>query len=62
VFLEEDKPVVISNVLTTEEENRLVDVLKKHRESIGWHTSDLKGISPAYCMHRIMMEEDYKPV
>ena len=45
VFLEEDKPVVISNALTTEEENRLVDILKKHREAIGWHISDLKGIS-----------------
>ena len=62
VFLEEDKPIVISNALTTEEENRLVDILKKHREAIGWHISDLKGISPAYCMHRIMMEEDYNPV
>jgi len=40
----------------------LVDVLKKHREAIRWHISDLKGISPAYCMHRIMMEEDYKPI
>ena len=35
VFLEEGKPVVISNALTIEEENRLVDVLKKHREAIG---------------------------
>ena len=35
VFLEEDKPIVISNALTTEEENRLVDILKKHREAIG---------------------------
>jgi len=62
VFLEEDKPVVISNALTAEEESRLVDVLKKHREAIGWHISDLKEISLAYYMHRIMMEEDYKPV
>jgi len=64
VFLEEDetKPVVISNALTSEEENRLVEILKKHKEAIGWHISDLKGISPAYCMHKIMMEEDYKPV
>ena len=61
VFLEEDKPVVISSTLTTEEENRLVDVLKKHREAMGY-ILDLKGISPAYCMHRIMMEEDYKPI
>ena len=35
VFLEEDKPIVISNALTAEEENRLVDVLKKHKEAIG---------------------------
>ena len=62
VFLEEDKHVVISNALTIEEQKKLVDVLKKHREAIGWHISDLKGISPAYYMPRIMMEEDYKPI
>ena len=64
VFLEENetKPVVINSKLTVEEENMLVEVLKRHREAIGWHISDLKGISPAYCMHKIMMEEDYRPV
>ena len=40
----------------------LVDILKKHKEAIGWHISNLKGINPAYCMHRIMMEDDCKPV
>ena len=54
--------MVISTELTTEEENMLVEVLKRHREAIGWHISDLKGISPTYCMHKIMMEEDYRPV
>ena len=36
VFLEENetKPVVINSELTTEEENMLVDVLKRHREAI----------------------------
>ena len=63
VFLEGDtKPVVISNALTQAEENRLVDILRKHKEAIGWHISDLKGISPSYCMHKIMMEDDYKPI
>ena len=64
VFLEEDetKPVVINNALTSEEENRLVEILKRHKEGIGWHISDLKGISPTYCMHKIMMEKDYRPV
>ena len=64
VFLEENvtKPVVINSELIAEEENRLVEVLKRHREAIGWHISDLKGISSAYCMHKIMMEEDYRLV
>ena len=30
--------------------------------AIGWTLSDLIGISPSYCIHRILMEEDYKPV
>ena len=64
VFLEENETetIVISGELTAKEENKLVEVLKRHREAIGWHISDLKGISTAYCMHKIMMEEDYRPV
>jgi len=30
--------------------------------AIGWTLSDLIGISPSYCMHRILMKEDYKLV
>ena len=64
VFLEEGetKPVVISNSLTSEEENGLIEILRRHKEAIGWHISYLKGINPAYCMHKIMMEEDYRLV
>src|SRR4051812_42074062 len=64
VFLGDNftKPVIISNSLSTQEETRLSEVLKKHEGAIGWVLSDLKGISPAYCMHKIMMEDDYKPV
>src|SRR3954465_8208133 len=56
------KPVIISNSLSTKEETRLIEVLKANKEAIGWVLSDLKGISPAYCMLKIMMEDDYKPV
>ena len=64
VFLEENvtKPVVINSELIAEEENRLVEVLKRHREAIRCHILDLKGIILAYCMHKIMMEEDYRSV
>ncbi|WJX91525.1 hypothetical protein P8452_73291 [Trifolium repens] len=64
VFLEEgdSKPVIISSSLSMDEEKSLIQVLKENKEAIGWTLSDLKGISPSYCMHNIMMEDDYKPV
>ena len=64
VFLDKDggKPVIISNTLSKSEEDRLISVLKDNQKAIGWALSDLKGISPSYCMHKIHMEQDYKPV
>ncbi|MCI37149.1 hypothetical protein A2U01_0058373, partial [Trifolium medium] len=37
-------------------------VLRKNKEALGWIIEDLKGITPAYCMHKIKMEDEYKPV
>jgi hypothetical protein len=37
-------------------------VLKAHRAALGYSLHDLKGISPALCMHKISLEEDAKPV
>jgi hypothetical protein len=64
VFLEDDgmKPVIISSSLSSMEEKKLIDILKINKEAIGWKLSELKGISPSYCMHKIMMEENFKPV
>jgi len=56
------KPIILSSLLTAEEEGRLIEVLKLNQGAIGWQLSDLKGISPAYCMHRIHMEADFKPI
>jgi hypothetical protein len=63
-FLEEDgiKPVIISSSLSCKEEKKLIDILKNNKDAIGWTLSDLKGISPSYCMHKIMMEDNFKPV
>ncbi|CAL0324442.1 unnamed protein product [Lupinus luteus] len=64
VFLEEggQKPVIISSTLSSVEEQQLIEVLKKNAGAIGWTLADLHGISPSYCMHKIHMEDDYKPV
>jgi len=54
--------VIISNTLSQFEEQRLLEVLKANQGAIGWHISDLKGIRPTYCMHKIMLEKDFKPI
>ena len=55
-------PVIISANLSGEEERKLLEVLRAHRPAIGYSLDDLKGISPALCMHKINLEEDAKPV
>ena len=62
-FLEEtDKyPVIISKDLKDEEKTQLLDVLKKHKSAIAWQISDIKGIDPRFCTHKILLEENFKP-
>nr|KYP40388.1 hypothetical protein KK1_038280 [Cajanus cajan] len=64
VFLEANggKPIIISSQLSKEQEDRLIQVIKASEGAIGWTLSDLRRISPSYCMHTIHMEQDYKPV
>ncbi|GJT01983.1 reverse transcriptase domain-containing protein [Tanacetum coccineum] len=63
VFLEgNDKfPVIIAKDLSVEEKAALIKVLKSHKRAIAWKLSDIKGINPEFCTHKILMEEDYKP-
>ncbi|GJX61454.1 reverse transcriptase domain-containing protein [Tanacetum coccineum] len=64
VFLEGDDklPVIIAKDLSVEEKATLNKVLKSHKRAIAWKLSDIKGINPEFCTHKILMEEDYKPV
>ncbi|GJU93772.1 reverse transcriptase domain-containing protein [Tanacetum coccineum] len=62
-FLEgNDKlPVTIAKDLKNEEKAALIEVLKSHKRTIAWKLSDIKGIDPEFCTHKILMEEDYEP-
>ncbi|CAJ2642327.1 unnamed protein product [Trifolium pratense] len=64
VFLSEESmhPAIISSSLNALEEEKLLRVLRENKKALGWSISDLKGISPAYCMHKIKLEEEFKPV
>ncbi|XP_062086335.1 uncharacterized protein LOC133792444 [Humulus lupulus] len=52
----ETLPVIISALLGAEAESLLLEVLKEHKKAIGWTMADIKGISPTFCMHKILME------
>ncbi|GJS42703.1 reverse transcriptase domain-containing protein [Tanacetum coccineum] len=54
-------PIIIANNLKDEEKARLLKVLKSHKHAITWKISDIKGIDPQFCSHKILMEDDFKP-
>jgi hypothetical protein len=58
-FLGADKsyPVIVSDELSPQEMDKLHNLLRKHKKVIEYSISDLKGISPAVCTHRIPLEE-----
>ncbi|KAK7392200.1 hypothetical protein VNO78_20630 [Psophocarpus tetragonolobus] len=63
-YLAMDKrlPVIISSHLLKDQEEKLLHVLREHKKAIGWTLDDIPGISPAICMHRILLEDESKPV
>nr|GEV64391.1 reverse transcriptase domain-containing protein [Tanacetum cinerariifolium] len=62
-FLEGDAklPVIIVKYFSVEEKTTLITILKSHKRAIAWKLSDIKGIDPEFCTHKIIMEEDFEP-
>nr|GEW83468.1 DNA-directed DNA polymerase [Tanacetum cinerariifolium] len=54
-------PVIISKDLSVDEKTALIKVLKSRKQAIAWKLSDIKGIDPEFCSHKILLEEDYEP-
>ncbi|GKC95738.1 reverse transcriptase domain-containing protein, partial [Tanacetum coccineum] len=62
-FLEENNklPVIISKELSQEEKTSLIHVLKNRKQAIACKLSDIRGIDPEFCSHKILLEDDYLP-
>ena len=58
--LEKGEPLIISARLTKLEGQKLLETLKKYKETIGWSIEDLKRINPSVCMHKILLEENVR--
>ena len=62
-FLGEDNayPIILNSLMSKLEE-KLLRVLREYRFAIGWTIMDVKGVSPAIYMHKILMEDNCNPV
>ncbi|GJY65183.1 reverse transcriptase domain-containing protein [Tanacetum coccineum] len=62
-FLEENNklPVIIAKGLKNNQKEALINILKSHKRAIAWKITDIKGIDPCFCTHKILMEDDCKP-
>nr|GEU98768.1 reverse transcriptase domain-containing protein [Tanacetum cinerariifolium] len=52
-------PVIIAKDLSFNEKTDLINVLKMRKKAIVWKLTDIKGIDPEFCSHKILLEEDY---
>nr|GEX65735.1 reverse transcriptase domain-containing protein [Tanacetum cinerariifolium] len=62
-FLGENKkwPVIIAKDLNVNEKSALINVLKSRKKAIAWKLTDIRGIVPEFCSHKILLEEDFSP-
>ncbi|GJT21908.1 reverse transcriptase domain-containing protein [Tanacetum coccineum] len=62
-FLEEPSflRVIISSQPPEQDKIELISVLKRHKQAFAWKTTDIPGICPSFCKHKIQLMEDKKP-
>ncbi|XP_070024913.1 uncharacterized protein [Nicotiana sylvestris] len=54
-------PVIFSSCLTNMQVDATLEVFQRRKKAIGMTLADIRGISPAFCMHKIILEDDAKP-
>nr|GEZ81496.1 reverse transcriptase domain-containing protein [Tanacetum cinerariifolium] len=54
-------PVIISKELSVNEKSALIKVLKSRKKVIALKLTDIKGMDPEFCSHKILLEDDYSP-
>nr|GFA39067.1 reverse transcriptase domain-containing protein [Tanacetum cinerariifolium] len=62
-FLGENEkwPVIIAKDLSVNEKSALINVLKSRKKEITWKLTDINGIDPEFCSHKILLEDDFSP-
>ena len=53
--------MIVAVNLSLGEEEKLLRVVREHKIALGGTIVDIKGISPANCMHQIFLRDEAKP-
>lgn len=53
--------MIVVAKLSIIEEEKLPRVLRKYKATLWWVLTDIKGMNPSICMHKIMLEDEVKP-
>jgi hypothetical protein len=62
IEIEPGKTLNINPHLTDAETQQLTKLLQENKEAFAWDYTDMKGISPDLCTHRIYIKEDCRPI
>nr|GFB94847.1 DNA-directed DNA polymerase [Tanacetum cinerariifolium] len=54
-------PVIIAKDINVNEKFALVNVLKLRKKEIAWKLTDIRGIDPEFCSHKILLEGEFSP-
>nr|GEY05652.1 reverse transcriptase domain-containing protein [Tanacetum cinerariifolium] len=54
-------PVIIAKDLNINEKIAIINVLKSRKKATAWKLTDIKGIDPEFCSHKILLEEYFSP-
>nr|GEY13471.1 reverse transcriptase domain-containing protein [Tanacetum cinerariifolium] len=54
-------PVIIAKDLNVNQKTALINILKSRKKAIAWRLTDIRGIDPEFCSHKILLEEDFSP-
>ncbi|GKA53520.1 hypothetical protein Tco_0746835 [Tanacetum coccineum] len=55
-------PVIISSQLSQEKKDKLVSILKMHKQAFAWKRTNIPRICPSFYKHKIQLLDDKKPV
>ncbi|XP_070007259.1 uncharacterized protein [Nicotiana sylvestris] len=64
INVEDPLETVLLNFDVNEDEGRVdttLEVLQRRKKAIGWTLAYIRGISPTFCMHKIIFKDDAKP-